>query len=81
MADRITHRDEGRPAELDEFIDEIVVTQPDSVHVEMMSEHSAWMRIGEHVFWLMALKGELYIRYSERRPDIVTPITEAADGR
>ena len=77
---RITHRDTGAPAEIDDLIDEAVVTHlPDGAHVEMMSDEAAWMRLGEEVFWIWAKKGKLFIRYSEHRPATVPSIPAADD--
>ncbi len=60
MADRITPYNVGS---IHERIDEIVVTKPHSIHLEMMDKGVAWMRVGDDVFWIEAKKGgQLYVR-------------------
>jgi hypothetical protein len=67
--DRITHQKTGAPAVFDDPIDEVVVSDlPDGAHVEMMNRSAAWMRLGEHVFWISARGDKLTIRYTEHRP-------------
>lgn len=65
MSERITpYKDGGR---VDERIDEIVLHNLNSVHIEMMDGGTAWMRLGNEVFWINAIKGKLVIRWSETR--------------
>lgn len=60
--DRITPYKDGGSTE--ERIDEIVALKG-SVHIEMMDNGSAWMRIGRDIFWIDARKNTLTIRHSE----------------
>lgn len=83
MDDRITpYKDGGR---IDERIDEIVVSIAD-VHIEMMGNDSAWMRIGDEVFWVHAKKNKLVIRHGETRqgystvPAAIRTIPEKKNG-
>ena len=47
-------------------IDEIVISDPKDLHLEMMSDAVAWMRVGDRVFWIEAKQGrQLYIREGE----------------
>lgn len=55
-----------------ERIDEIVVGP--LVHIEMMDGQSAWMRIGDEVFWIHAKKDKLIIRHSETRTGYSNPV-------
>ena len=64
MSDRITPYDEG--GSVKDRIDEIVQLDA-KVHIEMMDEESAWMRIGNEVFWIRADNGKLIIRHDETR--------------
>lgn len=61
MADRITPYLDG--GSIEDRIDEIVVTAPSDIHLEMMDKGLAWMRVGDDVFWIEAKKGgQLYVR-------------------
>jgi hypothetical protein len=62
-ADRITPYKEG--GNVEQRIDEIVALDA-KIHIEMMSGQSAWMRIGNDIFWIEARKNSLFIRYSYR---------------
>lgn len=55
MADRVTHYRYGRAARVDERVDEIVATGA-NVHLEMLSEDSAYLRVGGQRFALYATK-------------------------
>lgn len=72
MSDRITRLHGGQPAAFDDEIDEIVATGAD-VHLEMMSERSAWLRVGRDIFWIFAARPRsgllLSVRYTERWPE------------
>jgi hypothetical protein len=78
--ERITHVDTHAPAQLDDFIDEIVLRGA-NVHVEMMTDRAAFMDLGGHVFWINCVKGKLKIHYSERRDVAALPETASHPGR
>lgn len=61
MADRITPYVRGSSTKI--RIDEILIEQAGTVHIEQTSASSAFMQIGERRFWIEARRlGQLYIR-------------------
>lgn len=76
MSDRITPYRPG--GDIKERIDEIVVGR--DVHIEMMDGQSAWMRIGDEIFWIRIKKQSLYIYHGETRPGYSLPTNPKETG-
>lgn len=75
--ERVTPYEEGMAIE--ERIDEIVVMEPDSFHLEMMNETSAWMRVGTRCFNVGVRDGKLVVSFFEdRAKHLDMPSTSAA---
>lgn len=69
MPDRITTYRGGKPAKQNDRLDEIVATGTD-VHLEMLHENFAYLRVGSDVFQIFGVKRgrrrHLIVRYFDR---------------
>jgi hypothetical protein len=63
MADRVTPYKAG--GDISDRIDEIVITSPAFVHLEMMDRDRCWLGIGDAHFWIRAENGKLKVGYTE----------------